>query len=125
VKFVKLVSINLLILIVLILLGEVTLRILFPNLYIYQRTVPNQFKDRAFDKNFTKVLWPQKDYDLGWVCKRDSLLKFSSKYYNSFPIIYKINKEGFRNPVDFSNLKDIDSNKKRLLLLGDSYIMSV
>jgi hypothetical protein len=123
-KYSKIIIVNILILFSLLLVGELTVRILKPNLWLYKRSNPNEFQDRAFDKNNIEVYWPKKDNDLGWVCKQDSLLKFSSKYYNNYPIVYRINKEGFRNCNDFESHPNI-KNKKRLLLLGDSFIMSV
>lgn len=115
---------NLLVFILLLIISEIALRIFYPSLHNYLRTYPDQFQDRAFGRENTIVNWPEKDFDLGWVCKQDSLLKFSNKLYNSEPIIYKINKEGFRNRIDISN-KDGLSNKKKIMLLGDSFIMSV
>lgn len=123
-KVIKLFSINLLILISLLIFGEFGIRVLFPGLQLYQRTYPLQYKDMAFDNNQTKVNWPKKDSTLAWVCKPDSLLKFSNRQYNKLDIKYIINKEGFRNRTNFSEIPRIKENK-RILLLGDSFIMSV
>ena len=123
-KILKIISVNILILLALVISTEIVLRILFPNFWPYKRTYPNQFSDRAFDKDYIKVNWPKKNIGLGWVCKQDSMLQFSNRFYNRFPIKYKINKEGFRNKQDFSSLDNSLANK-RVLLLGDSFIMSV
>lgn len=123
-KVIKLFSINLLIFISLFIFAEFGIRVLFPGLQLYQRTYPFQFKDLGFDKNQTKVNWPKKDSLLGWVCSPDSLLKFSNTQYNKLDIKYTINKEGFRNSINFSEISRVKENK-RILLLGDSFIMSV
>jgi len=91
---------------------------------MYERSYPNQFPDRLFDENTFTVMWPRKDIDLGWVCSSDSLLKFSNPKYNNFPIVYKINKQGFRNKIDFDSLYNLN-DKIKVLLLGESFIMSV
>jgi len=123
-RYLKIIIVNIFVLISLLLIGELSIRLIRPNFWLYQRSNPNEFQDRAFDKNYTKVNWPRKDTDLGWVCMQDSLLKFSNKYYNQFPIVYYLNKDGFRNKKDFE-LQSIINNKTNLLLLGDSFIMSV
>ena len=123
-RYLKIILVNLLVLILLLIIGEFTIRIVRPNFQLYQRSNPNVYKDRAFDKNYTKVYWPRKDTDLGWVCKQDSLLKFYSKYYNQFRTRYNINKEGFRNKNDFE-AKSNPNNKSNILLLGDSFIFSI
>lgn len=123
-RYLKIILVNILVLILLLLIGELSIRLIRPNFWLYQRSNPNEFQDRAFDKNYTKVNWPRKDTDLGWVCKQDSLLKFSNRYYNQLPIVYHINKDGFRNKNDFEVQSNLN-NKTNILLLGDSFIMSV
>jgi hypothetical protein len=123
-RYLKIILVNFLVLILLLIIGELSIRVIRPNFRLYQRSNPNVYKDRAFDKNYTKVNWPQKDTDLGWVCKQDSLLKFYSKYYNQFRIKYYINKEGFRNKNDFES-KSNPNYKSNILLLGDSFIFSI
>lgn len=123
-KILKIITVNILILFSLLIATEFILRISFPNFQLYKRTFPGQYNDRAFDKNNVKVSWPEKCVELGWVCKQDSMLNFSNIIYNKFQIIYRINKEGFRNRQDFSTSNNL-SSEKRVMLLGDSFIMSV
>lgn len=123
-RYLKIISVNIFLLFSLLLISEIAIRIIRPNQWLYKRSKPNEYQDKAFDKKYTKVNWPRKDADLGWVCKQDSLLKFSNNYYNQFPIVYHINKEGFRNENDFGIISDL-SNDRNILLLGDSFIFSV
>lgn len=111
-KLLKIIGVNILILFSLLVATEFLLRISFPNFQLYKCTFPGQYNDRAFEKNNVKVSWPEKCDELGWVCKQDSMLNFSSIIYNKFQIIYRINKEGFRNRQDFSTPNNLSSEKK-------------
>lgn len=111
---------NLLILIALLLIMEVFFRVIKPNYSFYERTYPEQYSDRPHPD----ISWLKKDLDLGWVCKTSQSIQFPNKHYADKKIDYNINSQGFRNS---SNLDSLPSkrNKKRLLLLGDSFVFGV
>lgn len=123
-KALRIILFNILLLFLLLIILEVSLRIFSPNYSLYRRTFPNQFPDRLFDKSTFEVKWPKKEPDLGWVCSNDSLLKFSNPKYNDSSIVYKINKQGFRNKLDFDSFNS-KNEKIKIMLLGESFIMSV
>ncbi len=123
-KYFKILFFNLLLFFLLLVLGELVFRFVFPNYQLYQRTNPNQNKNRTFTLKLNNVHWPKEDKMLGWVCNSDSFLKFSNKIYNKLPIKYIINKDGFRNNFDFCQTSIVDSTRK-VMLIGDSFIMSV
>jgi hypothetical protein len=117
------VAVNAIILTVLLVLLEITLRLINPNYVLYRRTYPGQYQDKAFYSNNINVNWPKKDSVLGWTCKQESQLKFSNRELNQKNIYYRINKDGFRNNHDFNNINYKNSN--RILLLGDSFLFGV
>lgn len=123
IKIIKIIFVNTIILFFLLVLLELTLRIINPNYILYKRTYPGQYKDKTFFHEDIHVNWPQKDSVLGWVCNQQGLLKFSNRELNEKQIYYRINKNGFRDSLDFDDLED--TANKRLLFLGDSFLFGV
>lgn len=124
IRIINLLIVNIFILILLLIMGEISLRILNPNYQLYKRTYPNQCIDHAFNSNLVKVNWPRKDSVLGWVCKNGVNLYFSNPSLNDHEIIYKINKYGFRDIINFET-QNLITTKKKVMFLGDSFIFGV
>ncbi len=111
---------NLFLFCVLLILVECGLRLAYPDYHYYYRTHPAQ-PDLSDILAKSDTLWLQPNTDLGWVCQQKTYLQFPTPPVQG--IAYHINKEGFRNKFDFDTptLKD----KKRLLLLGDSFMFGI
>lgn len=123
IAWVKILSINVALLILLLFVGEIFMRIIKPNYELYVRTFPGQYEDRYFNAGTTIVNWPRKDRDLGWVCNNTTrFLKFSNNRYNNLNIEYYINRQGFRYKYDFF-LNDIAESN--VMMLGDSFLFGV
>jgi len=122
-RWVKVIVFNLVFFILLLILGEIAVRIFNPKYEVYVRTYPRQYKDRFFNDGTTIVNWPREDPDLGWVCNdTTSFLKFSNKEYNSLNIEYDINRQGFRYQYDFFLNEFLEPN---VMMLGDSFLFGV
>ncbi len=119
-RFTKLIIYNLSILVVLFLLLEVGFRIFEPGYEYYERTCAADFMDEAYLKTDTN--WVEPDSVLGWVCQQKENLKFYRPDF--FHIAYNINSHGFRSP-DFPKGSDAANEKKRILLLGDSFLFGI
>ncbi|KAA3637923.1 MAG: hypothetical protein DWQ02_05950, partial [Bacteroidetes bacterium] len=119
-RYTKLIIYNLSILLVLFLLLEAGFRIFKPDYEYYERTCAADFMDEAYLKTDTN--WVQPDSDLGWVCRQKEQLNFYRPDF--FHIAYHINSQGFRSP-EFSSRMDSAINKKRVLLLGDSFLFGI
>jgi len=123
ITWLKILSINVALLIILLFAGEIFVRIINPDYKPYERTFPGQFKNRFFNDGTTIVNWPKEDPDLGWVCNNVSkYLKFSNKRYNDLQIEYNINPQGFRYKYDFFKY---DSPESEIIMLGDSFLFGV
>jgi len=119
---VKIFFINMVILFTLILVLELLLQILKPY-DLYQRTSPNQIKNGTFKPEQIRVDWMRVDTTVGWVCSASGYLQFANKFYNANKVSYAINKEGYRNNLSFTD--QITSNKKKIMLLGESFLFGV
>ncbi len=93
--------------VVIFILAEIVFRLTFPNYPVYERTQPGEYS------NYASVYFEPEE-DLGWVLKKNKTL------YGLDGIYYKANKQGFRNNKDFV-LDNLSLNKKRIMLLGDSF----
>ncbi len=120
-KVVKLIVYNIAVFIFLFIICELGFKLLYPNYKYYERTYKGQFENGKA-KNEIDTNWVRLDSALGWVCKNKENLNFYSPELHK--IKYKINNQGFRNPVDFDTLNHSPS-KKRILLLGDSFLFSI
>ncbi len=119
-KIIKVIFFNFSLFILLLIVGEVVVRVFFPNKKNYIRTFPGEFPNRYFDTTTTVVNWPKIDKDLGWVCNnKTKTLKFSNKLYNRRDIKYSIDYYGFRNIYPYSN------KSKNIMILGDSFVFGV
>lgn len=116
----KVVITNFGILLLLISFGELSLRILKPNMQLYRRAMPELNEDKQIIRS--KVEWPKADKDLGWVCKQFDHIIFTNQNLNKLNTLYNINKEGFRNNHDFSHFKKGSNN---IMMLGDSFLFGV
>ena len=113
----KLVFINVLLFVVLYTSAELLVRFIYCEDSLrcesafYVRSYPGQHEDR-------KVPWMKRDPDLGWVLDRaNSQLENRHSHYR---FNYRVNREGFRNAVDFASLSS-HTTKTRIMLLGDSF----
>ncbi len=120
-KVVKLVFYNSAVFLFLFIICELGFKLLNPDYKYYERTYKGQFEN-CNAKNDIDTNWVKLDSTLGWVCKSKENLKFYRPELNK--IHYQINKQGFRNPVDFDTLRR-SSSRKRILLLGDSFLFSI
>ena len=118
-KVIKLFIYNLGILFTLLVLIEIVFKIANPNYVYYERTYAAKFKEKAIHKLDTN--WVAPDDDLGWVCKQKEDLKFYRSDFFELP--YQINKQGFRNALNFDSIQA--SAKKRILLIGDSFLFGI
>lgn len=87
----------------------------------YERTYVGQFEN-CKAKYEIDTNWVKLDAKLGWVCKSKANLKFYRPELHN--IQYQINPQGFRNSVNFDSI-NLSSSKKRILLLGDSFLFSI
>lgn len=62
------------------------------------------------------------DPDLGWVLNRSNRLLGSKHTHHKFD--YTVNKDGFRNRIDFASPRP-NSEKRRIMLLGDSFVFGL
>lgn len=119
-KSLKILLFNLFIFLLLFALVELIFQLTNPNYQYYYRTHQGQPDlSEVLSKNNSD--WLRIDDELGWTCQQKSQLQFPSPPVTG--INYQINEEGFRMPF---NLKDtIPKGKKKILLLGDSFIFGV
>lgn len=115
----KVLSVNLVILIILLLAVELFLKITHADYLYYERTYAAKFPEKAIHQLDSN--WVKTDQDLGWVCRQKEKLKFYKPEY--FDCSYQINQEGFRMSQDIEGLSA--SPKKRILLLGDSFLFGI
>lgn len=120
-KFGKLILYNLVIFLGLLLICELGFKAFASDFKYYERTYVGQFENSEA-KNDIDTNWVKLDPTLGWVCKSRVNLKFYRPELHK--IQYQINHQGFRNPIDFDTLNPSNS-KKRILLLGDSFLFSI
>ncbi len=120
-NFGKLILYNFAVFLGLFILCELGFKFFAPNYKYYERTYKGQF-EASNAANKTDTNWVKLDADLGWVCKNKESLKFYRPELHQ--IHYQINNQGFRNPVDFDTLNTV-SSKKRILVLGDSFLFSI
>ena len=102
----------------LLLAAEGAMRRVWSDYTFYQRTEPGQYADRTFGARS----WPRKDADLGWVLD-DRPTDFYSDAGRAAPA-YKPNPQGFRDAKDFAAV-DLHSGKRRIMVLGDSFVFGV
>jgi lysophospholipase L1-like esterase len=122
-RWIKVLVFNLVFFILLLMIGEIALRIINPSYTRYVRTHPGQYRDHYFNKNATIVNWSKKDNFLGWVCNDTfKYLKFVNKTYNKLKIAYDINLQGFRHKTYFTVNA---ASKSNILMLGDSFLFGV
>lgn len=111
---IKTIIFNLILLIVLFLFAETLLHIFYPSFTPYVRTHPGQYSNsKSAQSN-----WLQEDNDFGWVLNRDNPVKARNG------VIYKANKQGFRDDKNF-NLINHDPEKIRIMILGDSFTFGI
>ena len=110
------------VLLILILILELSLQLIKPY-DLYKRTYPNQIKDRTFNSKQVKVDWMRIDTTVGWVCSDSKFLQFTNNFYNANRIKYIINNEGYRANFNFTD--EISSSKKKIMLLGESFLFGV
>jgi len=120
-KIGKLAIYNFGVFLVLFLICELAFKVFARDYKYYERTYVGQFENCGA-KNEIDTNWVKLDSTLGWVCKNRVNLKFYRPELHD--IQYQINRQGFRNSVDFDTLKPSNS-KKRILLLGDSFLFSI
>lgn len=119
-RFTKLIIYNLTVFLVLLIALEVGFRIAVPDYSYYQRTCAADFNEEARQKMDTN--WVHPDSQLGWVCQTKKKLKFYRSDF--FDVEYRINEQGFRTP-DFTENSDSTLQKKKVLLLGDSFLFGI
>ncbi len=120
-KIVKLIFYNFAVLFFLFLFCEIGFNFFAADYIFYERTYRGQFEN-CNAKNEIDTNWVRLDTELGWVCKSKENLNFYRPELHK--IRYRINKQGFRNPVSFDTL-NLSSSKKRVLLLDDSFLFSI
>lgn len=121
-RIIIIIAVNVILIVVLGTAAEFTARKLFPHYNRSYRTYVGQLKDMDF--SFYPATWHRPSPGLGWVCNNNEEIKFASEKYNRQEIFYERNPQGFRCEMDFDNL-DIMPQKKRVMLLGDSFVFGV
>jgi len=120
-KIVKLIFYNFAVLLLLFLFCEIGFKLFAADYKFYERTYRGKFEN-CNAKNEIDTNWVKFDASLGWVCKSKENLKFYRP--ELYKIRYQINKQGFRNPLNFDTLS-LSSSKQKVLLLGDSFLFSI
>ena len=112
--------INLLVLFACFLVVEIVFQILHPGYIYYEQTYLDKFATSTQIKKVNSN-WVKADSDLGWVCQEGPYLQFYDSAYAN--IVYQINPQGFRNSTSFDSLPK--KNKRRILLIGDSFLFGI
>ena len=118
---VKVIFFNLVLLSGLLVLVEAGLWFFFPDYQYYYRTHPGQ-PDLEAVLTKSDANWLRPHPNLGWVCQQKQALQFPSPPFAE-EITYHINKQGYRNAFDFND--SFPKHKKRVLLLGDSFLFGI
>jgi len=104
-----LVIVNIFIFIVLFLVSEAVLSFVMRDYNFYIRTYPGQYDG----KEIKHIDWAEKDESFGWTLQKG--VSFAGKD----GIVYRANRQGFRDVKDFATAGA--ATKKRIMLLGDSF----
>ncbi len=107
---VRIVVVNIVVFIVLVAISELILSFFLRDYNFYSRTYPGQYDERTV----VPIDWAEKDDAFGWTLKKGSLFRGKDG------VLYRANKQGFRDEKNFFS-NTITSSRKRIMMIGDSY----
>ncbi len=121
-RLIIIIVVNAILIVALGAIAEFAARKLRPHYQRSYRTYVGQLKNMEF--SYYQASWHRPAPSLGWVCNDNEKIKFANEKYNRQKIFYRRNPQGFRCEADFDAL-DATPKKKRVMLLGDSFIFGV